>query len=114
MSNTLQITRGDDESITVTFKDSDSNPIDITGFTVYFTAKNRKSDIDGDAVISKDITSHSDPVNGETVIFLSNTDTSIEPGTYYYDIQYKNTANEITTVIISTLEVKQDITTRTS
>jgi len=61
---------------------------DITGWTVYFTAKAKMEDVDADAVISLKITSHSDPTNGVTLISLTTTDTDITAGNYYYSIDY--------------------------
>ena len=63
--------------------------IDITGWTIYFTVKSKKSDTDGEALIQKDVTSHSDPTQGITLISLSATETDII-GSKYYDIKIKD------------------------
>ena len=60
--------------------------VDITGWTVFFTAKSKMTDPDASAVISKTITTHTDAENGETEITLTLTDTTLTPGSYYYDI----------------------------
>ena len=64
-------------------------PEDITGYTIYMTVKNKKSDTDANAVITKKITVHSDPVGGISYIQLTKEDTD-RVGNYYYSIDYKD------------------------
>ena len=61
-------------------------PIDITGATVTMTVKKSLKETEL-AFPAKVVTQHTDAVNGKTTIILSETDTSIPLGTYYYDIQ---------------------------
>lgn len=112
-SNSINIIRGDDVSITIKFTDSDGNPIDLTGATVYFTAKNNLSDADNDAVLSADITSHSNPTNGETVLTFADTDTDgLTVKSYYYDLQLKTAAGKISSVKAGKLNILEDVTRR--
>ena len=46
-------------------------PIDITGWIVFFTVKERMIDGDDKAIIKKTITSHTDPTQGKTIISLT-------------------------------------------
>lgn len=62
---------------------------DITGWTVYFTVKLNMLDTDANAKIKKTITSHSNVLNGETLIELSSSDTNLS-GSHYYEISYKD------------------------
>lgn len=111
----LEFYRGDDWKLDVTLKDEDGLAIDLTGATVFFTVKENESDADTSAVITEDVTSHTDPTNGETSIEVSDTETDdVDPGTYYYDIQVKTAAGNIQTVVKGTLTVLTDITRRTS
>jgi hypothetical protein len=110
--NKLTIIRGDDVTIPVTFTDSDGDPINLTGCTVFFTVKNEKSDDDDDAVISKSVTSHTTPASGITQVVLTHTDTDIDPGSYYWDLQIKDSAGKIQSTQVAQFEVIQDITTR--
>lgn len=109
----LSVFRGDDKSFKVTIKDGGSVK-DITGWTVFFTVKKSLSDTDAEAVISKDITSHTDAANGITHIALSNTDTDIGIGLYKADIQVLDDQSKIQTYKILTFTVKQDVTLRES
>jgi len=89
----ITINRGNTFSGTVTVTNADGTAKDITGYTLFFTVKkNSNSDIvtDSDAIISKTVTSHSDPTGGITTISLTSTDTTINPGTYFYDIKFKD------------------------
>lgn len=91
----IEIKRGNTLPITVNITDANGAPVDLTGATVYFTAKSAESDTDADdtnAKIKKDVTVHSDPTAGETLIVLDADDTTINPGNYYYDITVKYAA----------------------
>jgi hypothetical protein len=78
----------------VTITDSTGTAIDITGYTLFFTVKKNTSQpqntTDADALISKTLTTFSDPTHGIARITLSSTDTSIPAGSYLYDIGYKD------------------------
>lgn len=114
MVNDLNIYRGDDKSWTLTFKDSSGTAINITGYTVFFTVKKNKSDVEDDALITKDITSHSDAGNGQTTLSITNTESAIAVGEYWYDIQTKDGSGNINTVVVGNFNVLQDVTVRTS
>lgn len=106
----LWFIRGDSATISLTV-----TGIDLTGSTVYFTARTALPTTaivdDTDADISVTVTDHSDPTNGVTTIPLSATDTDIDAGKYYYDIQIKN-GSEVTSIPTRRLEIISD-TTRT-
>jgi len=113
ISYNLQIVRGDDKVYSIQFKDDAEVPIDITGWTVFFTVKRELKDTDTNALIKKTITTHTSPTNGITEISLTPTDTNYF-GNFYFDIQIKKTDNSIHTVIIGTVEFIRDVTNRTS
>lgn len=113
----FELIQGDDESLTVTFKDEDGAVIDITGYTVFFTMKKRPDDDsdDSDAPIKKTVTSHSDPTNGETIIYLTSAETAVlEARRYVYDLQLKDLSDKINSTKYGVLEVIKDVTNRTS
>lgn len=111
-SKNLQCTRGDDKFFVLTFTDSNGDPIDITGWTVYFTVKSNLNDSDDDALISKDVTDHTSPTNGITKIHLTSSDTNLV-GTYFYDIQIKRDDDVVLTVLEGNITFKRDVTQRT-
>ena len=78
---------------------------DITGWTVYFTVKESMKDIDANAKITKKITTHEDAKNGITLIDLSESDTDIDVGNYYYGIDYKDSSGKIGTVLSGRLKI---------
>jgi hypothetical protein len=109
----LSIIRWDDYNIELSFTDEDSAPINITWCTIYFTARDFSSinnTNDANVVIKKTITSHINPVWWITELVLSNQETNINPGQYYYDIQMKTIDNKIRSIWKEVLEVVQDIT----
>lgn len=92
MANDLDIYEGEDKVWTVTILDSSGTPIDITGYTFLFVVKNKLTDSDGNALIYKEITTHSDPTNGVTEITLTSDDTNNKSGNYFYDYQWLDTS----------------------
>ena len=110
----LILYRGDTKTITVTLKDNEGDPVDITGDTIYFTIKTSIDDVvdDSTALVKKDITTHSDPTNGVSVIQLSPTDTNIKPGNYFFDIQIKRVSGQVITLINDKIRVLGDVTRR--
>ena len=117
----LTIKRGTTYPITVTFLDEAGAPIDLTGATVYFTAKSVESDIitdDASAVIEKDVTVHVDEAGnpsadeGITTILLTGTDTTVSPGNYFYDITVKYASGVINTPIEGKVKIDGKPTNR--
>ena len=80
--------RGDDVTLSLTFKDSAGVAINITAYTVYLLVKRNKYDADAQAVLSKTVTSHTAPTLGQTQIALTNAETAVLNGSYYYSISY--------------------------
>ncbi len=84
---------------------------DITGWTIYFTCKENMIDADDNAKIKKDITSHSDPTNGKTLIELTITDTNLI-GSYHYDIKYKDDEGNTGILYRGRINFEKPVTTR--
>lgn len=88
--NDIYIKKGDSGAINLDFN------IDITGSTVYFTAKTSLDD--SESVIQKTVTTHSNPSEGITSITLTSSDTNISAGEYYFDIQINLADGNVHTV----------------
>jgi len=110
----LEVTRGDSVDWDIYFNDEHNANIDITGWTLFFTVKDNAGQVDDDAKIKKDITTHTDPINGKSTISLSSSDTANLLGNYLYDIQVKKSTGQIKTIAEGILVVSKDITRRTS
>ena len=97
MATSITHPRGADRIYTVTITDSNGTAIDITGYTVFFKVKEEfdTDETDANAVISKVITSHSDPTSGITTFSITDTDSDLEPKRYYYELRYKDTSDLI-------------------
>ena len=111
-SETIEIIRRDTQVWTVNFTDENGDPIDLTGGTVWFTVKKySKLGINDDVneVIQKEITTHTDPVNGITTIELSSVETDVDAGEYWYDIQLTSTWS-VQSIKKWILQVIQDVT----
>jgi len=116
MSNDLEIIKGDDTTIDFTFTDENGLPVDLTNVTLFFTAKEDYNDTDANAKISKTVASglHTMPASGLSAVSLSSSDTDIDSGDYYWDIQLKYGDGTINSVKYGKLIVFPDITERTT
>jgi hypothetical protein len=108
--NNLEIYRGDTQIYELNFTDENGDAIDITDWVVWFTVKSDQNALDDDADIQVIVDTHSDPTNGKTVVELSNDDTDLEIGSYYYDIQTKDSDDKIKTIVAGKFIVSRDIT----
>ena len=108
----MTLIRGDSKSIKVQLEEAEN--YDLTGATVYFTAKPAiTNDIDDvTAQIRVQTTQHSHPTQGETIIYLTPANTNIPPGKYYFDIQIKYADGTVTSTVPLLLEVIGDVTRR--
>lgn len=97
-------------NVPVTRTDSAGDPIDITGFTYFFSVKNKKGDSDDNALMIKTITSHTDPTNGVTQITLVDADTrDKQSGTYFYDYIECNASDQKNTIFSGSFKIIQAI-----
>lgn len=89
-------------------KDSDGNSLPLVGATVYFTVKSDVWDddmSDTNALIKKTVTSHTDEVAGITEWELSDSDTNIAPGKYYYDVIVEFDGKSLPPVLYGKFEI---------
>ncbi len=97
------------------FLDSNNNPIDLTGATVFFTVKKNYSDTDSDAIIAKQITSFTEPTLGKYKILIELSENLyLLPGKYYCDIKIKQSNNKITTDFNGFCVFKNSVTLNTN
>lgn len=110
----IVLIRGDSSSIGFEFTEG-GVASDLTGATVFFTVKPTldADATDAAAVIAVEVTDHTDPTHGKTVIPLSGADTTVTPGDYFYDIQVKN-GDTITSIPARKLTVVADVGRRTA
>ena len=98
MANKLEVNRGTTYVITVNYQ-QDGVAADLTGATVFFTVKTAQYSTDAtdaDALVSKDVISHTNPTAGITQITLDPVDTAtITPGKYFYDIKVLDSDGDI-------------------
>lgn len=108
------VIEGDDVTHTMEFTDGSGNAVDISDWTVYVTVKDKLSDSDDDALISKDITSHDDAVNGKTSFSFTSGETADLGGGKHYDIQLKKADDTIQTILKGFVQFNEGVTTRTN
>lgn len=113
----IDIIRGDGVTLNFTFTDDDDVAINLTGKTLFFTAKPELSDEtdDSTAIIQKSTSVHTNAALGLSQILLTAAETiDLEPGFYYWDCQLKGAATDPTSTIYGKLRVWADITRRTT
>lgn len=108
--------RGDSRAITVTVLDANGAAINLTGGKLFFTLSGSSSpDDDSGALISKTMTSFTNPTQGIHTFSLASSDTNtILPGEYNYDVQFVDGAGNVTSKQQDTFEIIADITRRTT
>ncbi len=108
------IVRGDTKTFSLVFTDMDNVAIDITGWSLYLTIKENKTDPDDDAKLKKTLAPGdlSDPTSGIQAVTIGAGDTANMLGEYYYDFQAKTADGKVYTIIYGTMTIVEDITLR--
>lgn len=88
-----------DIDIVLELIDVNDNPIDLTGCKIILMVKEKLSDSDVSAKLKKVVTSHTNALNGITTIELTDTDTNLTEGIYFYDITLITSDNLVHMVI---------------
>lgn len=103
--------RRDDETYSYTLTTIDGDLVDLTDGKAWFTVKatNEETEEDTAALIQKEIDSFTNPTLGVIYIDLTNEDTDLDPGIYWYDLQFRDSRDKYTTKIGKFIVV-QDIT----
>jgi hypothetical protein len=83
----LSVARKSDVTWIIYDQHANGSAHDITGVTFYFTVKEALSDAYGSAVITKTINSHTNPTGGVTSVTLTDDDTNLTPGEYFFDFE---------------------------
>jgi hypothetical protein len=109
----LTVNRKTTNTYTITFT-RNGVAENITGWTVFFTVKKNTSQTDALALISKTITSHTNPTLGITTITLSPTDTDITAGNYLYDIVYVDDVGNRYSTVPDTFTILDYVTIRSA
>ena len=107
--------RGDSRTIQINVFQSDGvTPFNLTGCEVFFTVNantNNTADSDATAVIALKTSTFANPALGVATLLLTNTVTQdIAPGVYYYDVQLKDSAGDITSLQQNTFQIVADVT----
>jgi hypothetical protein len=108
-ANSFEIVRGDDATIVVRVLDENDEPIDLTTYTIFFTAKKNPKDPDSDAVLQMEVDGEAD---GEVEINFTAEDTSVlKPRSYWWDVQLEKDG-VITSTTKQLFRLSSDITRR--
>jgi hypothetical protein len=111
VANVIEVTQGDDLTLTFTLKKAAGTAYDLTGASVFATVKRAIEDADASALISTTLSSIA-PTTGVCLWALVPADTKYLSGIYKYDIQLKDNVGKITTVQSGDFYVKPEVTKR--
>jgi hypothetical protein len=110
----LSLTRGDSQTYTLTFKQSDGTLYCLKNWVVFFTLKTQYDLPDSQASVQKIVTTFADTTagtSGVAVISLDPADTvNLIPGEYDFDIAVRTAANETFTIMKGKLDLEYDVT----
>ena len=108
--------RGDSKYYLFRFRRPNGAVVDISGWAIFYTLKRYPTDSDDKAVVKMQLTSHSKPLQGESllVIPVSITD-SLTPGVRYYcDFQVVPRPGIVISIPPTRVGVLADISRRTA
>jgi len=115
MLTNLSLVRGDNFVRSLYFTDQSGADVDISGYSIIFTLKKNWQIPDSESSLQKTITSHTDPVNGKSVLELLPADTvNLEPYDYDYDLQILTDENKVYTVLRGKFKLEYDVTRGTA
>jgi hypothetical protein len=104
-----EITKGDTKIYNVTVLLPNKKVKDLTDYAGKLTVKQNLTDSDSSALISKSAII-SEPTTGKLSFSLTNSDTDIPVGVYYYDIQITDGATDVKTLFKGTFTVTYQVT----
>lgn len=106
-NNTIEMVRGDSETLNVRIEDSNGLVPFVTGDTVYFTVKKDIQLLEKDLQVT--VTTFN---NGQAEVNIKPQDTkTMEPGRYIYDVQVTFSSGEVKTIIPeATFVVRGEVT----
>jgi hypothetical protein len=104
---------GNDVTVRLTLANDDGTPVDLTGATLFLTAKVRATDTDAEAIFAKTWDTHADPTGGVTEVEIGR-DAISDVGRWVADIQIKDAGGKIRTLAKGYVVIKQRVTTRTA
>lgn len=109
-SKTICWGRGDSDAKGFVIQDSSGVAIDITGFSFKLTVNSDKAPSDQTNEQFTVIGVLTDATNGKVAFNPTTTDTDINPGTYFYDIEQTDNGGLISTLLVAKCIIVQDIT----
>lgn len=108
------VIRGDTRTVNLTFLQSDgSTAIDLTGGTVYFTVQSSSDPADDTTELmfqKSENSSFTDATAGQHTFTLTHSNTNIDPGTYWYDAEFKDAVGNYTSSYRGKFVVQSDVT----
>lgn len=113
MQTNIKLRRGDSRTITIAVVDSAGDPYDLTGLTVWFTAKTKYSLADASAEIKKTIADGISVASNVATISIDPDDTNSLPDRdnfLQYDFQIKDGSGGIYTVAAGKMVIEPDVT----
>ena len=107
--------KGDDWQVEFTIKDENNTVIDITGYQYWLTIKSDLSSADPGDGQDYALASGVDAAAGQVTLTIPRATTrNLTAGTYWYDLQQKDTGGLIQTLLRGRVRVVDDVTLTTS
>lgn len=104
------IIQGDSFSVNIAIKNASNVAVNLTGKTIFFTAKKWIEDTDENAIFSKAVVDIVSPSDGIVTINLTSEETALfRQGVYWWDVQVVNGSSVVSTAK-QRLRVSADVT----
>lgn len=97
-SDPIDVYRGNDLPLDISVYNG-TMAMNISGYELLFTVKKNIDDDDNNILISKNVTSHIDPVRGKSLVYLTQSDTMMDPGDYVYELTLVEPILDVVTTI---------------
>lgn len=118
--NNITMFLRDDRTLSVTVNEENGDPVNLTNAKLWFTVKQRATDLDTQALIRKKTASAggsddeidiTDATGGRAEVYIVPADTlNMNPGTYIYDVQVTLANGKTYTVTRDKITFKEDVT----
>jgi len=108
--NKIKLKQGEAKKLTFTIKDADGKALDVSGATLTFWAKKKKTDIAPILAKEDETFDKSQAANGIVTTILDSSDTNIEPGLYIAELKIYFSSTNIDKSADIHLEIKRAVT----
>lgn len=112
---TINHTQGDSFFLSFSFQDAYKNPVDISTYTINMDIVDKDYNLEyrlqtGDIIVDSTPKGDENNVSDELNIGVNGSNIPSTPGTYLFDIQFKDDNNDVQTIFKGEILIERDVT----